>query len=68
MNVLLKEGKAQCNKQRSNKSLKDLLIFVVIVVIFAPRGRRIFNCGFARDVMAAMLMFKNKLHFSPLGH
>ena len=42
------------------KSLEDLLIFVVIVMMFVPEGRRIFNCEFARDVMAAMLMIKNK--------
>ena len=42
------------------KSLKDVLIFVVIVVMFVPRGRRIFNRGLARDVMVTMLWIKNK--------
>lgn len=43
------------------KSLKDVLIFVVIVVMFVPRGRRIFNRGLARDVIAVMLWIKNKI-------
>ena len=42
------------------KSLKDVLIFVVVVVMFVPGGRRIFNGGLARDVIAVMLWIKNK--------
>ena len=43
------------------KRLEDLLKFVVIVMMFVPSWRRIFNRGLARDVMAAMLWIKNKI-------
>ena len=67
--VRLKMNECSITRGKSNnvtnsgriKSLKDVLIFVVIVVMFVPRGRRIFNRGLARDVIAVMLWIKNKI-------
>ena len=52
----IKRGKSNnvTNSDRI-KRLEDLLIFVVISIMFFPRGRRIFNRGLVCDVMAAML-------------
>ena len=67
--VRLKMQECSIKRRKSNnvtnsgriKRLEDLLKFVVIVMMFVPRGRRIFNRGLARDVMAAMLWIKNKI-------
>ena len=58
----IKRGKSK-NVTNSGriKRLEHLLKFVVIVMMFVPRGRRSFNRGLARDVMAAMLWIKNKI-------
>ena len=62
----IKRGKSNnvTNSDRI-KRLEDLLIFVVISMMFVPRGRGIFNRGLVCDVMAAMLWIKNK-SISPL--
>lgn len=67
--VRLKTQECSIKRRKSNnvtnsgriKRLEDLLKFVVIVMMFVPSGRRIFNRGLARDVIAAMLWIKNKI-------